>query len=67
MYASLAKLVAGEVGIESALDASMVQGARGYLTEFEIERNLRDAVGGLTYSGTPDVMRNVIARHLGLG
>ena len=67
MYASLAKLVAGELGIESALDASVVQGARGYLTEFEIERNLRDAVGGLTYSGTADIMRNVIARHLGLG
>lgn len=67
MYASLAKLVAGEVGIESALDASVVQGARGYLTEFEIERSLRDAIGGLTYSGTADVMRNVIARHLGLG
>ncbi len=67
LYASLAKLVAGELGIESALDASVVQGARGYLTEFEIERNLRDAVGGLTYSGTADIMRNVIARHLGLG
>ncbi len=67
MYASLAKLVAGEVGIESALDATVVQGARGYLTEFEVERSLRDAVGGLTYSGTADVMRNVIARHLGLG
>jgi alkylation response protein AidB-like acyl-CoA dehydrogenase len=67
MYASLAKLVAGEVGIESALDASVVQGARGYLTEFEFERSLRDAIGGLTYSGTADIMRNVIARHLGLG
>ena len=67
MYGSLAKLVVGELGIESALDASVVQGARGYLTEFEIERNLRDAVGGLTYSGTADIMRNVIARHLGLG
>jgi len=67
MYASLAKLVAGEVGIESALDASVVQGARGYLTEFEIERSLRDAIGGLTYSGTADIMRNVIARNLGLG
>ena len=67
MYASLAKLVAGEVGIASALDASVVQGARGYLTEFEIERSLRDAIGGLTYSGTADIMRNVIARNLGVG
>ena len=46
---------------------SVVQGARGYLTEFEVERALRDAIGGLTYSGTADIMRNLIARHLGLG
>lgn len=66
LYASLAKIVAGEVGIASALDASMVQGARGYVSEFEIERGVRDAIGGLTYSGTPDVLRNLVARHLGL-
>ena len=67
MWASLAKIVAAEVGIGAALDASMVQGARGYLSEFEIERSVRDAIGGLTYSGTPDVLRNVVARHLGVG
>jgi hypothetical protein len=66
LYASLARLVGGEVGIASALDATAVHGARGYLTEFEIERNLRDAVAGLAYSGTPDVVRNIVARHLGL-
>jgi hypothetical protein len=58
--------VGGEGGIASALDATAVHGARGYLTEFEIERNLRDAVAGLAYSGTPDVVRNIVARHLGL-
>jgi alkylation response protein AidB-like acyl-CoA dehydrogenase len=67
LNASLAKIVASDVGIGSALDATMVQGARGYLSEFEVERGLRDAIGGLTYSGTPDVLRNLVARHLGLG
>lgn len=67
LTASLAKIVASDVGIGSALDATMIQGARGYLSEFEVERGLRDAVGGLTYSGTPDVLRNFVARHLGLG
>lgn len=66
LSASLAKLVAGDVGVESALDASLVHGARGYLSEFEIERGVRDAIGGLVYSGTPDVMRNLVARRLGL-
>ena len=67
MWASLAKVVASDVGIASALDAAMIQGARGYLSEFEVERGVRDAIGGLTYSGTPDVLRNVVARHLGVG
>ena len=66
LWASLSKIVTGEVGIESAIDATMIQGARGYLSEFEIERGVRDAVGGVVYSGTPDVMRNIVARHLGL-
>lgn len=67
LNASLAKIVASDVGIGSALDATMIQGARGYLTEFEVERGMRDAIGGLTYSGTPDVLRNLVARQLGLG
>ncbi len=67
LNASLAKIVASDVGISSALDATMVQGARGYLSEFEVERGLRDAVGGLSYSGTSDVLRNLVARQLGLG
>lgn len=67
LNASLAKIVASDVGIGSALDATMIQGARGYLSEFEVERGMRDAIGGLTYSGTPDVLRNLVARQLGLG
>ncbi len=66
-WSALAKIVAGEVGVESAIDASAVQGARGYVTEFEIERGIRDAIGGLAYSGTPDVLRNLVARQLGIG
>lgn len=66
LNASLAKIVAGDVGVASALDATMIHGARGYLTEFEVERGVRDAIGGLSYSGTPDVLRNLVARHLGV-
>lgn len=67
MAASLAKIVACDTGIESSLDMATVHGARGYVTEFEVERSLRDAVGGLAYSGSTDVLRNVVARLLGLG
>ena len=31
------------------------------------ERELRDALGGLVYSGTSDIQRNIIARLLGVG
>lgn len=67
MSASLAKIVACDTGIESALDAALLHGARGYVSEFEIERSVRDAVGGLAYSGSTDVLRNVVARLLRLG
>lgn len=66
MSASLAKIVACDTGIESALDLATIHGARGYVTEFEVERMFRDAVGGLAYSGSTDVLRNVVARLLGI-
>ncbi|MEM6529803.1 MAG: acyl-CoA dehydrogenase family protein, partial [Chloroflexota bacterium] len=31
-----------------------------------VERDLRDAVGGVIYAGTSDIQRNLIARMLGL-
>jgi alkylation response protein AidB-like acyl-CoA dehydrogenase len=62
LAASIAKVAAADAAIESSLDAATVHGARGYVTEFEVERQLRDAVGGLVYSGSTDVLRNMIAR-----
>jgi alkylation response protein AidB-like acyl-CoA dehydrogenase len=41
-------------------------GGYGYMAEFEVERDLRDAIGGTIYSGTSDVQRVIIARFLGL-
>ena len=66
MEAALAKLYLSEVFTESSLDAIRIHGGYGYTTEFEVERDLRDAVGGLLYSGTSDMQRNIIARYLGL-
>ncbi|MEM1118404.1 MAG: acyl-CoA dehydrogenase family protein, partial [Bacteroidota bacterium] len=66
LEAAMAKLHLSEVFVDSSLDAIRIHGARGYVTEFEVERDLRDGVGGLLYSGTSDIQRNVIARLLGL-
>jgi len=67
MSAALAKLVASEAGVAGAMAAADLHGAKGYVSEFGVERNLRDAIGGLVYSGTSDIQRNIVARLLGVG
>jgi alkylation response protein AidB-like acyl-CoA dehydrogenase len=64
--ASMAKLFVSESLIRAALDIVHVFGGYGYMTEFELERALRDSVAGTIYSGTSEVQRNIIAQWLGL-
>lgn len=64
--ASAAKLFVSESLVETALDAVRTLGGYGFMVEYDAERALRDAVGGLLYSGTNDIQRNIIARWLGL-
>jgi alkylation response protein AidB-like acyl-CoA dehydrogenase len=64
--AALLKLHLSESFIASSLDAVRTHGGTGYLTEYNVERDLRDSVGGVLYAGTSDIQRNVIAKLLGL-
>jgi L-prolyl-PCP dehydrogenase len=64
--ASLAKLFASESLVQAALSAVQVHGGYGFMTEYEVERALRDAIGSTLYSGTNEMQRNIIARWLGL-
>ncbi len=64
--AALAKLQLSEAFVDSSLDNIRTHGARGFVTEYEVERDLRDGIGGLIYSGTSDIQRNIIARLLGV-
>jgi alkylation response protein AidB-like acyl-CoA dehydrogenase len=48
------------------MDAVRIHGGYGYTTEFGVEKDLRDAVGGVLYSGTSDIQRNIIATSLGV-
>ncbi len=66
LEAAMLKLHLGEAYVASSLDAIRVHGGNGYLTEHEVERGLRDAVGGVIYAGTSDIQRNIIAKFLGL-
>jgi hypothetical protein len=36
------------------------------MTEFEIERELRDAISGKIYSGTTEIQKSIIARLHGI-
>jgi alkylation response protein AidB-like acyl-CoA dehydrogenase len=64
--AAIAKLSTSEAYVDTAFAALRTHGASGYMTENELERSLRDAVGSTIYSGTSDIQRNIIARWLGL-
>jgi len=62
---ALAKLHISEACLESAIDAVRIHGGYGFTTEYEVERELRDSVGGTLYSGTSDIQRALIARSMG--
>lgn len=64
--ASIAKLFVSEAHVRQALDALQIHGGYGYCTEYEVERELRDALGGTIYSGTSEIQRKLIAGFLGL-
>ena len=64
MAGALAKLQTSEMAVLSALDAMRVHGAYGYTEQAGVEAELRDAIGGLTYSGTSEIARNLVARLL---
>jgi len=65
LESALTKLYIAESFLATSLDSVRIHGGVGYLTEAGIERELRDAVGGVIYGGTSDIQRQLIARLLG--
>ena len=66
LESSIAKVYAAEAAVANALDAIQLRGGYGYATDTGVESGLRDAIGGRIYSGTSEVLRNMIAHELGL-
>src|SRR4029453_13216794 len=64
MDAAMAKLYVSESFVKSCLDAIQVNGGGGFLTQLQLEREMRDSVGSTLYSGTSEIQRNIIARGL---
>jgi alkylation response protein AidB-like acyl-CoA dehydrogenase len=63
---SIAKIWISESAVQSFMDAIQIFGGYGYTTDFEIERNLRDAIGTKLYSGTTEMQKMLIANEIGL-
>ena len=64
--ASMAKLYASEMSSRVTNKAVQIFGGYGYVTEYNVERYLRDAKLTEIGEGTSEVQRIVIARSLGL-
>jgi acyl-CoA dehydrogenase len=62
--ASMAKLFSTDTAMHVTTDAVQLFGGYGYITEFPIERYMRDAKATQIYEGTNQIQRVVIARGL---
>jgi alkylation response protein AidB-like acyl-CoA dehydrogenase len=63
---AMAKLAISEAAAESAMDAVRIFGGDGIRCDRGIERELRDAVPSLIFSGTSEMQLELIVRELGL-
>lgn len=63
---AMAKLVASECNVASAMNAVHIFGGKGYMVENGIEKELRNSIAGTIYSGTSEMQRNKIAKMLGM-
>jgi len=63
-WGALCKLKCGDVAMKVTIDAVQLLGGYGYMTEYPVERMMRDAKITQIYEGTQQIQRIVIARKL---
>ena len=61
---SIAKYIAGEVGVRVTNDGLQLHGGYGYIAEYDMERFYRDAKIVEIYEGAKEIEKNTIAREL---
>jgi acyl-CoA dehydrogenase len=64
LYSSMAKLFASDAAMAVTVEAVQVLGGYGYVSEYPVERMMRDAKITQIYEGTNEIQRVVIARQL---
>ncbi len=67
LCASLCKLTVSESVCANSQDAFRTFGAVGFMRETQMDRDVIDSLGSLTYSGTSDIQKNIICSKLGIG
>ncbi|MCW3006124.1 MAG: acyl-CoA dehydrogenase domain protein [Solirubrobacterales bacterium] len=63
-YSSMAKVFASDNAMKVTLEAIQVLGGYGYVTEYPVERMMRDAKITQIYEGTNEIQRVIIARQM---
>ena len=63
-WTSCAKLIAGDTAMRVTTDAVQVLGGYGYVSEYPVERMMRDAKITQLYEGTQQIQRLIVARQL---
>jgi alkylation response protein AidB-like acyl-CoA dehydrogenase len=63
-WGALCKLKCGDVAMRVTTDAVQLLGGYGYMTEYPVERMMRDAKITQIYEGTQQIQRIVIARQI---
>lgn len=66
MDVAISKLLTSEANVASSLSSIQIFGGNGYMSEYGIEKELRNAVASTIYSGTTEIQYNRIASLLGL-
>jgi alkylation response protein AidB-like acyl-CoA dehydrogenase len=67
LAAAQAKLFCSDVAMRVTIDAVQLHGGYGYITEYPVERLMREAKGLQIVEGTNQIQRHVIGRRLTAG
>jgi hypothetical protein len=63
---ALAKIHLSNGYVQTTIDALRVHGGYGYMSEYELEREVRDSIGSYLYSGTTLIQYTIAAESMGL-
>ena len=61
---AMAKLFASQTAMDTTIEAVQIHGGNGYVSEYHVERMMRDAKITQIYEGTSEIQRIVISRGL---